>query len=199
MSATAPHRMSTAINALVHAFHDDPLYRWLIPDPARRPAFLSANFELILELAAAFGEVHISEDDTAVAVWTNPGIDLLPDPAPFVELLQRWAPQRVDDALAGMGASQSHQPPAARTLHLLGVHPRRQGQGIAASLIQPVLNGCDEDGTTAYLESSNTANLSFYRRCGFEVIAEVAVPGGGPTMRPMERRRSGSDPYACPR
>lgn len=44
----------------------------------------------------------------------------------------------------------------------------------------------DEDHLHPYLESSNPANISLYRRHGFEVIREVRV-GGSPPSIPMLR------------
>ena len=52
---------------------------------------------------------------------------------------------------------------------------------------------CDADGIVASLDSSTSRNVPFYEGLGFEVVAEVVTPGGGPIMRPMHRqpRRSG--------
>ena len=40
---------------------------------------------------------------------------------------------------------------------------------------------CDEQGLPAYLESSNVLNVPLYQRHGFEVMAEAALPQGGPS------------------
>jgi ribosomal protein S18 acetylase RimI-like enzyme len=45
-------------------------------------------------------------------------------------------------------------------------------------LLAHLLARIDADGMPAYLESSNQRNLALYGRHGFEVTAEVAIPGG---------------------
>ena len=180
------------LDTLVAGFLDDPLYRWLYPDPATRPDALHANLALTLESGHEVGHVALAPDAGGVAIWTDPGVPLLADPSPFVALLERWAPDRMDAALAGMEACAMQAPDGAATLHVIAVHPSARGQGVGARLLQPWLGHLDAEGWVGYLESSNQRNLSFYERVGFEMVAEVAVPDGGPVMRPMVRRAGAS-------
>ena len=46
---------------------------------------------------------------------------------------------------------------------------------------------CDRDKLPAYLESTNAANLSLYKRFGFKLLAEVQV-GQSPKRYPMLRQ-----------
>jgi ribosomal protein S18 acetylase RimI-like enzyme len=175
------------LDTLTAAFESDPLCRWLYPDPATRPEALRANFELTLAHAHERGTIDTDPTGNAVALWTAPGIELLDDPAPFVELLDRWAPMRRDAAIAGMARCAGFARAQDHTLHVLAVHPNHQSQGVAHRLVSPKLRQLDHDGVRAYLESSNEHNLSFYRRCGFALLGEVEVVDGGPVMRPMSR------------
>ena len=181
------------LDTLTVAFLNDPLYRWLYPDEATRPAALEANLRLTLALVRERGRVEADPDGDAVALWTAPGVELLADPAPFLELLERWAPDRIEAALAGMAACSAHAEPSDTVLHVLAVHPSRQGRGLAAQLLAATLHELDRQGTSAYLESSNARNLSFYLRAGFQPLARVVVPQGGPTMYPLRRYAAGSD------
>jgi ribosomal protein S18 acetylase RimI-like enzyme len=175
------------IETMTAAFLDDPLYRWLYRNPDTRPQAVRDNVRLTLTLVADRGEIVAGDDDRAVALWTAPGLELLDDPAPFLELLQRWAPDRIEQALQGMAACQQHADPADQVLHVLAVHPARQGRGIAVELVRPTLQELDEKSVCAYLESTNPRNLTFYRRQGFAELADVRIPGAGPVMRPMRR------------
>lgn len=179
------------LHTLTVAFLNDPLYRWLYPDAMTRPAAVEANLRLTLSLVRERGHVATDPDGTAVALWTAPGVPLLTDPAPFLELLDRWAPERVAAALAGMAACGAHAEPSDAVLHVLAVHPSRQGRGMARQLLAATLHELDRQGTSSYLESSNARNLSFYQRAGFRPLAEVVVPEGGPSMYPLRRHAAG--------
>ena len=72
-------------------------------------------------------------------------------------------------------------------LPLIGVEPEEQGRGYGAAMLRDVLELCDRDGVAAYLESSNPANLTLYRRHGFEQTGVIQA-GSSPEMYPMLRR-----------
>ena len=50
---------------------------------------------------------------------------------------------------------QHHPPEPHWYLPLIGVDPARQGQGLGAALMRPVLAKCDAAGLPAYLESTS--------------------------------------------
>jgi GNAT superfamily N-acetyltransferase len=53
-------------------------------------------------------------------------------------------------------------------LPLLGVDPFYYGKGLGSRLLQHALAICDQDNKIANLESSNSRNIPFYERHGFE-------------------------------
>jgi GNAT superfamily N-acetyltransferase len=63
-------------------------------------------------------------------------------------------------------------------LQFLGVAPGRQGQGIGAALMAPVLERCDREGMRAYLDATSERSKTLYERHGFEAEAAFALPGG---------------------
>jgi ribosomal protein S18 acetylase RimI-like enzyme len=73
-------------------------------------------------------------------------------------------------------------------LPCIGVDATAQGKGIGSALMKYALQFCDEQGTRAYLESSNPANISLYERYGFEVMGRIEV-GSAPPISPMIRER----------
>jgi GNAT superfamily N-acetyltransferase len=71
-------------------------------------------------------------------------------------------------------------------LNVVSTVPRRQGQGLGARTLDPILAVCDSGNIPAYLESSNPRNIPFYQRQGFVITGEIPLPGG-PSLFPMWR------------
>ena len=73
-------------------------------------------------------------------------------------------------------------------LNAIATVPQRQGRGLGARALQPVLERCAVDGTAAYLESSNPRNMSLYRRHGFDDVGRTPIQlPDGPSIYPMWR------------
>lgn len=196
---TAACRHATAadlpavVAALVAGFHDDPLYVWLYPDAAARPARLRETFELICDLAMPHGHLYTNAERSAAAAWTTPDVALVDDVGGerFVAMIERHVGDRVHDVVEGMAHTEAERPAAPHfALHSLAVDAAVQGRGVGAALLAPVLARCDEDAMPAHLTSSAARNVPFYERLGFAVTAEVELPGGGPVMRTMIRQPS---------
>jgi ribosomal protein S18 acetylase RimI-like enzyme len=61
----------------------------------------------------------------------------------------------------------------------LGVEPAQQRQGIASRLLAPMLSYLDAQALPGYLETENEANVAFYERRGFRVVAvDASLPAG---------------------
>jgi ribosomal protein S18 acetylase RimI-like enzyme len=177
--------------ALAEAFHDDPVMCFVFGDAAPRPQRYSRPFiahEGRRHLR--HGTVYTADGHPGAAYWDPPGrwktpllslLQLLP-------LLARGAGPRLPAALRGLARMEAihGEQPEHYYLAMLGTHPDHQGRGVGSALLAPVLDRCDAEGVGAYLESSKESNIPFYRRHGFEVVGEVAFPGG-PPMWPMWR------------
>ncbi len=164
---------------LTRAFDDDPIFQAMLPEREHRRRALRALFEEWTRLLHVPHACSYTTDDHAgAALWSLPGQWSI-GPG----MLLRLAPRM-------LGALGMRTIPALRMLHALdGAHPRkphnylrvigcdpdRQGQGIGAALLRPMLERCDARKEPAYLESSNEKNLTFYRRHGFEVTGEVVT------------------------
>lgn len=130
------------------------------------------------------GHVYTTDDCAGAALWAPPGLwrpswsRLLREAPPMARLTG------VGGARRGVGllrATEKSHPKAPHWyLAVLGTHPDHQGRGVASALMGPVLERCDLDGTGAYLESSNPANLAFYEGHGFRVTGEVRTAASPP-------------------
>ncbi len=186
-----PDDLGSLADALQDAFFDDPVMSWILREEHSRSRRLARLFSVQLRgHYLPLGTVWTTPDHAGAALWAPPGHAIIPPTT-----MLRFLP----DMLRALGR---HGPRALRTLnHVERLHPKEphwylgvlgtrkaaQGRGVGSALLGPVLERCDTEGVPAYLESSKHANIAFYRRHGFEVTGEIALPFGGPPVWPMWR------------
>lgn len=182
------------------AFERDPLMTWVFPDEATRVSSLRHWWGFNLDHSVPGSELHGTRVDGCVAYWQPPRSEkdssTEPDKADrgesegqvafvamMTELLGELAPSRME-ALGKMHQARLAEP--HWYLAVLGTSPDQQGKGLGGRVLAPMLDRCDRIGDMAYLESSNPANVGFYRRHGFEPLGEFIL-GDGVLITPMAR------------
>jgi GNAT superfamily N-acetyltransferase len=178
-------------SALSHAFFDDPLFAWAIPDDDRRQRFELEFFTLYAKAFLRHDQTYTTGGDVvAAALWAPPGAVPISD-EDAEELGQRIGELAGPDAPRFLGLTKlfdDHHPHGSYWyLQFMGVAPDRQGQGIGSALIAPVLERCDREGVRAYLDATSERNKRLYERHGFEAEEPFAAPGG-PPLWPMWRQ-----------
>jgi len=186
---------SSILSGLVLAFANDPVIRWLYPDPYQFlnhfPGFIKAFGGRAFEQNTTYiVDVSIADSVEAAvgaALWLAPGIE--PDAESFAAHLQQSLfSAQLADAFGVLEQIDRYHPAEPHWyLPILGVEPARQRRGLGSALMKPILQQCDRDRLPAYLESSNIANVALYERQGFEVIGTIQA-GSSPTIYPMYRQ-----------
>jgi GNAT superfamily N-acetyltransferase len=181
---------STLGEVLGRAFHDDPVFTWILPAPASRSALLPLLFAGMVEAYLPLGETYKAGDGAGGAVWVPPGSDPFPE-----EEAELFAAQMVvllgDDAahrfLQVSRIMQQHHPvEPCFYLLAMGVRPDRQGRGLGGRLLDAVTRRCDATGVPAYLEATSDDNRRLYERHGFDTVTALRLPQG-PPLWPMWR------------
>jgi GNAT superfamily N-acetyltransferase len=182
-----------AAEALALAFVDDPAWRHLLPDDETRAERLLAFFTSHIEaLVPEYREVWVTEDGGGAAIWARPGRWRVPMGV-TLRVAGRMAAvfgRRLPLALRTSVRLEREHPaePGHWYLDHLGVEPRRQGRGLGGALPAPILLGCDDERTPAYLGASTERNRALYERLGFELDGEFHMPGrDGPPILKMWR------------
>jgi GNAT superfamily N-acetyltransferase len=167
------------------------VFSWAFRDESRRLEAMRRWMGMAFRLSHARGHAYVHRSGAGAALWAPPDVGFFDDEA-FAELVAigdaidpAWNAVALE-GLSSVGALHPEGPPHFY-LHAIGVAPSHRSQGIGAALLERVLRVCDEEGLPAYLESSNPRNLTLYERAGFAVTGEVAMPDGGPVVRPMWR------------
>ena len=173
------------------AFQDDPTWGWAFPDAAKRHEHHRLWWGLCMHSAVPYGWVWMTEDGGAASLWIPPEKPELSeeDEARMEPLLRQLVGSRSDDVLVLLDRFEAAHPRDTPHyyLSLLGTHPDHRGQGKGMGLLAANLAQIDEQGFSAYLESSNRANDHRYERLGFVHIGEFEAPLGGPTVGCMWR------------
>lgn len=181
--------MTDPIASLIaEAFYDIAPAQWIVPDDAVRRQMLAAQFEILVDHARKFGQVHLDDDGDAVAVWFDNTAEV-PEIENYDERLAvavgDWLP-RFQTFDAELLAHHPHDPHFH--LALLAVRPSKQSQGRGGRLMRRQHDRLDEKGIPAYLEASSLRSRELYRRHGYEPLGEpYHLPDDGPPMFPMWR------------
>ena len=172
--------------ALTVAFAADPAARWMFPDPQQYLRWFPPFARAFGGAAIAHGTAWTDEDLAAAALWLSP--DAHPDDEALADVIADGVAGREKRyAYTVFDEMARHHPAVPHWyLPLIGVDPARQGRGLGAALLQPVLACCDEAGAPAYLEATGPRNRALYERHGFRAVAEIRV-GDCPPITPMLR------------
>lgn len=185
---------------LAQAFHDDPVFQWLVPDPEPRRSTLPSVFAAFARVYVPHGESYLAGNATGAALWAPPGVDPFDGRAleVFAREMTETLGDRVERALELDQILREHHPEEPYAfLQLIGVSPAGQGRGLGSRMLHAVLRRCDLRGTPAYLEATSVANRRLYHRYGFETVSEITIPGG-PTLWAMWRTPPSSARTATP-
>lgn len=188
VSQIAEDKRQEFVATLTLAFANDPFMRWLLPDSAdyltKFPGFLEIEG---LSLSFQHNSTFATDGFEGVSFWLPPNIH--GDEDVMVQWMSDNVRPEILPTLMELGAriEAAHESCGpCWYLAYLGVDGAFQGQGLGSVLLKDKVEQLDREQQTAYLESSNPANISLYERHGFERIEEVALPNA-PIITPMVR------------
>jgi len=144
-----------------------------------------ALYGAILWDALRHGEVHATSDMAGVACWLPPARAVL-----TLARQARCGMLRLPWYFGWRGFRRllAYDATAARLHHeyasdphwylaAIGVVPHRQGRGLAAALVRPMLARACAQRVACYLETQHDQNVRIYERLGFRVVCQTQPPG----------------------
>jgi|SRR5215213_633287 len=179
---------------LVAAFYNDPVFRWLLPNDAKRRPALQRFFAIETRgIVLGHGRSLLCSDDRGTPIgtalvlpprhWRTP-LRVAATHAPsYLRIFGRRLPQALGVL---MHMEHRHTRDPHWYLPYIGVVAAAQGRGVGTSLLTPILDRCDHEGMPAYLEASNPRCARLYTRLGF-ATRETIRPLGAPPIQLMYR------------
>lgn len=178
--ALARRELRAAAALVAAAFREDPGFRFLIPDDAKRrsrlPALFAASLRIDLDAGASVQGAFDGGELVGVSSVRGPGGG---DPGLLAWLWHVpslwWLYADPAMLLRGVLVARAIEPlrPKDRGyLHLLAVHPACHGRGVGAALLKDALGS-----GPLHLETFEPANRKWYASRGLKEIAETRAPG----------------------
>lgn len=196
-------RVAEAAEVLARVMQDeDEQARFVLPDPDERLAFDRALYEVLIGRALVEGRVDAwsdaSEHIVGIAVWLRrPAIDevepvrssIIPGPRPR-DLLTLEAAERAERFATVLRRLRERvRPDRHAYLDTIGVLPEHRRHGIAGRLLEAGHAWADGEGLPCALDTETDANIRFYSRRGYRVMAGLPVPGTDLRITGMRRGR----------
>ncbi|TCB93381.1 GNAT family N-acetyltransferase [Micromonospora zingiberis] len=183
VTIATPADRPQVIGGLVAAFAQDPVLRYLFPAPEDYPRFAAAFFGKLFDKRVGLGTIWTIGPGASTAMWEPPSggdsssaEDL--DAQSPAEDLDAQLPADVLARTRAYDRAVHAALPAAPFWYLgvLGTHPDSAGRQLGRAVMTAGLRRAAAEGLPAILETSNPANVEFYRRAGWQVVRTVDEP-----------------------
>ncbi|MGK4585910.1 GNAT family N-acetyltransferase [Kitasatospora sp. HPMI-4] len=183
-----PEDEAAAVRTLARAFADYPFTRHVVSADGHEERVRRLQELFLTRVGMAYGRVWVTDDASAVAVWTTPDRDASPGFAEAGPLVGELAGDRAAAYESAERALEPHRPEEpVWFLATVGVNPASQGRGLGSAVLRPGLDAADHAGYPVFLETSSERNVRFYERLGFTVTADIRLPDNGPRTWCMRR------------
>ena len=167
---------------LTQGFIDDPSFSFVFGENANKFQVLNAFFELLVTDAMERGKIIIASEEQGACIWYPAEVEIFN--AQFEQILAEIistishfcgyeSGKRFEELIQKVGASEPEAPHCE--VFFIGLKPEARGKGVGESLLKPVLNYADTTKFPCYLVSSNSRNISFYERYGFQRFCPIEI------------------------
>lgn len=166
---------------LAESFIDDPGFKFIFGENENKFPALKDFFELFIPDIIERGEIIIAPEDQGACLWYPAEVEIFNQQFEqiFIDVLSRInhltgedSGKRCEHLITKMVEKEPEQNHCE--VFFIALKPEARGKGIK-SLLKPVLEYCDSKKVDCYLVSSNSRNISFYERNGFEKYCPIEI------------------------
>jgi ribosomal protein S18 acetylase RimI-like enzyme len=169
-------------NILAQCFIDDPSFAFILGDNRDKLSILTAFFELFVADVIQRGKIEIAPEEQGACLWYPADVEIFNEQfeqtlVKLVVLIAQTADEesgkRFEHLIQKVGEGEPQQPHCE--VFFIGLKPSARGKGIGKGLLKPALDYADTTQVGCYLVSSNSRNLSFYKRYGFQQLYPIQI------------------------
>jgi len=186
---------SRVLEILTEAFWNDPHIIWFTGNGPKKKKRIKTMMSHAFESAILRGEVYLTTDQQAVAIWRNSENSgftfrqLLEN----IKFLAHFGLKKVK-AIGALEKKLKAGYPKNEPYHylfILGTSNKGRGKRLSSLLMNFILAESDAKGIPTYLETSNIDNIPIYNKKGFIRYGTLDVDGNDPvTINLMVRNPS---------
>jgi len=171
---------TVVVDILTKSFKNDPHINFLL-EKSKNKNKLRIIMEYVFEESFNRGEIYLSDDNTAAALWNTTKKEKITWGYIYRNLsfLFRIGLSSTLRVLKMDKLVYKYHPLKERYAHLytIGVLPESQGKGYAKELISFMIDKMKATKATLYLETANTKNIGIYNKIGFHVFQTINMDG----------------------
>ena len=181
------------LDILTEAFWNDPHINWFTGQGTQKKNRIRAMMSHAFEGALARGDVYMSPNKEAVAIWRNSSKQVVNIYTIWENLkfLYHFGFNKVK-AISALDERVHQGYPKEKAfyyLFIIGTSEKGRGKGLSSLLMNTILQEADQKGLPTYLETANHGNIPIYNRKGFQVYKELPVAGEQPITISMLVRK----------
>ncbi|MHA2393045.1 MAG: GNAT family N-acetyltransferase [Promethearchaeota archaeon] len=179
--------LNTGAQIISEAFHDDPLYTYIIPDESERRKYFPYIFKAYIWYCLQFGEVYATSlNIEGIALWV---------PSEFSYITPKRSKECGDEVFFYMlgkkylerlsitsFANEIHEKLITEPhmyLMTIAVDPKLQRRGFGRKLLTPMLEYLDDNNLKCYLDTNKESNIPFYQSFGFRILKKFEIEKTG--------------------
>lgn len=167
---------------LAASFIDDPSFPFIFGDNSYQATDLNDFFEIFATDAMQRGQITIAPDEQGACIWYPAEVEIFHEQFEEVlgkiidtisDIADKESGQRFEQLISKVS---EHKPTQKYCeVFFIGMKPSARNKGIGNSLLKPVLNYADTNQVGCYIVSSNSRNISFYERHGFQKYCLIEI------------------------
>lgn len=165
-------------NILLVSFKNDPHVNKLLEE-SKNERKLDILIDYVVDQTFRRGEIYLSDDNNAVALWDFEGnekmsIHYIWRNLAFLIRIGIKSVIRIVKSEAHIHNNFRNDPRYCH-LYMIGVLPEAQGKGLASTLMNPMLQRMEEKSIPVFLETANLRNVDIYKKKGFKVFETLTI------------------------